>query len=91
MHSYAVITQVTSGGILLEGDYGEQFKSNRNYVVGEPRVGATATLVPRSSEEGGFRVFIHPVEQPARISSDPDESGVQLVGRFAEEPISHTA
>lgn len=84
MREEATIVEVNSKAILVEGDRGEAIIVLRAFVTGIPRVGAPVTLVKSYDR---LRAFVAPVEAIPRITSDPDESGVQLIGRFFEEVL----
>lgn len=80
----AVITQVTQNSILVEDDYGDTVSILKHFVVGEPRIGATVTLLHSHDR---LRAFVEPEQKPARILSEPDESGIQLIGRHISEVL----
>ena len=84
MREQATITALTPVSILVEDDYGDTFPVLMGLVVGEPRAGATVTLIKGGM---GLRAFVEPEERPARIASDPDESGVQIISRHISEVL----
>jgi hypothetical protein len=84
MREQAIIIALTPVSILVEDDYGDTFPVLKGLVTGEPRVGATVTLVKGGM---GLRAFVEPKEKPARILSTPDESGVQIISRHISEVL----
>jgi hypothetical protein len=82
-----VVTRVRPKDILVEDDFGDYVYVSRAHVVGTPRVGATCTLVRRTSESHSFRAFIEPPEEKYPTTYErcdwPDScrSGEDLVKR----------
>jgi hypothetical protein len=80
----AVIVEINSTCIILSDDYGDSVPIFRSCVVGEPRLGATVTLIIGRDRN---LAFVEPPEKVERISSDPNESGVVLIGHYIDEEI----
>lgn len=80
----AVIVEINQASIILTDDYGDVVSILRSCVVGEPRLGATVTLVIGRDRN---LAFVEPPEKVERISSDPNESGVVLIGHYIHEEI----
>jgi hypothetical protein len=54
-----IVAQVTTTGIVVKNNFGESVHVPTFYVVGDAKVGATCTLVARTSEGyGSFRAFV---------------------------------
>jgi hypothetical protein len=59
----AVVIDIRARAILVEDDFGDSAYVALTHVVGTPRLGATCTLVPQTSEGSRrYRVFIESLE-----------------------------
>jgi len=82
MRELAIICEINQTSIILADDYGQTVSVFRSCVVGEPRLGATVTLIMGRDRK---LAFVAPLEKDERISSDPNESGVVLIDRYIRE------
>jgi hypothetical protein len=84
MYEQATIIALTPVSILVQDDYGDTFPVLLKLTVGEPREGATVTLI---KGDHGLRAFVAPEEKVARIQSNPDQSGIQMIARHISEVL----